>query len=296
MPDTDIRRMLDDYISDEPPMSFGLADVRAAGRRARRRRRAAALSGAGAVVAMVAAGAGMMGVRPDDGTRPAPHRLAGAFWAELDPRPFCTAALRIAPTQAPTTVTNEKNGYPVRIPAEPAEHAAARLSCYLAGAVPPLLPGADYYRSESTPAGTVPLEAYPAETTPPAISASAVVSDERGVGEIAFGMWARASTEAENVANCDGPPCTVRRGPNGEAIIVLDVRQDSGVRLVNITVFRGDTMAFASASNALPAPPAPTGQAGSAGDRRLGRDDLALSVDQLIDLLMAPAFTLFPPD
>ncbi|WP_433302006.1 hypothetical protein ACQP2F_07770 [Actinoplanes sp. CA-030573] len=295
MADTDIRELLVAYTGDPPPPAFSYDGVLAAGRKRRRRRRigaacAAVLAAAGLGIALLP-GAGSR----DDLTFPV---LDGPFWATLDPQPYCAKASEppAGPTVQPTTVLG------TRIPTEPAAHAGARISCYLAKTVPPRLDGTDFYRDPATPAGTRPLEAYPlrvfdpkrpAETTPPVISVSAVVRDARGVGEIGFGVSSTSPGAAAAAKDCDGHGCTVRTGPHGETIMVLDVRTSSGYRLVNIWIYRGDTTSFASAANGITTEFGPGGVT-SAEQQKPSRPDLPLSVDDLIAIASDPAMTLFP--
>src|SRR5262249_22877373 len=85
---------------------------------------------------------------------------------------------------------------------------------YLAAAVPPLLPGVTFHRDPTPPADTVPLQAYPYrvfdparpnETTPPGISASAVVTDEQGIGDIGFSVSSAYQTAAAGSRKLRGP-------------------------------------------------------------------------------------------
>lgn len=302
--DTEVRDALLAYTGDQPPLTFTYDHVLASGRRARRRRRIAA-AGAGAAVAAVAAGA-VLAVLPHTRTAPPePYEVAGPSWSTLDPEPYCAAAAKppAGPAIAPATVVSEKNGYRMRMPTEPAAHAAARFSCFLAKAVPPLLPGADFHLGAGAPAGTRPLRAdpvrvfdpaRPGDTTPPYFSASAVVSDSKGVGEVGVGVMATAESTADAIANCTGPACTVRTGPNSETVTVLDTTSSSGVRLVNVYVYRGDTTTVASASNGIPDGAArDPNEARSTAEQRPGRPDLPLTVDQLITLAAAPELDLF---
>jgi hypothetical protein len=121
-----------------------------------------------------------------------------------------------------------------------------------------------------------------------------VVTDDQGVGDIGFGVGSAYETAASATADCTRP-CSLRTGPHGETVTVLDIRTASGYRLVNIRVYQGDTIAFASASNGIPGPAAtgPT-DVRSAEDHRPGRKDLPISIDELINLAAAPELNLFP--
>jgi hypothetical protein len=291
---TDIRDALTAYTEDPPPPAFSFDGILATGRRRRRTRRLAG----GGVLLVLALGVAL--TLPSFLPAPIPY----ASPTVLDTSGWCAtaSAAPTGPTVAPTSVVNEKNGYRIRIPVEPAVHAAARMSCYLGETVPPLLPGAALSRDPSDPVGIAPLQAYPArvfdparpaETSPPTITASAVVTDKRGTGTIGFGAIPSTETTADAARNCGpGPQCTVRTGPHGETVIVLDSTSSSGVRVVNISVYRGDTTILASASNVvLPAAP---GQAVNLDDFSPGFRGLPLTVDQLIMLADTPAFDLFP--
>jgi hypothetical protein len=303
---TQISDALITYTGDPPPLTFTYDQVLTAGRRERRLRRITIASSATAVAGVAVSIAALALPRLMSTAPPTSYTVAGPSWSTVDPTPYCRTASAppTGPTVAPTTVVNEKNGYRIRIPTEPADHAAARISCYLAAAVPPLLPGVAFYRDPATPAGTVPLQAYPyrvfdparpAQTTPPGISASAVVTDEQGVGDIGFGVSPAYETAAAAAANCRGPHCSVRTGPHGETVTVLDVTTDSGYRLINVHVYRGDTIIFASASNGTPAAVAlDPSQAVSSDQKKAGRKDLPLSIDQLIELTAVPQLDLFP--
>lgn len=298
---TDIREALVAYAEDEPPMTFSYEQVVIAGRRARRRRRIAAAA-AGSLVFVAVTGV-VVAALPHIRADPPPLTLDGPSWPALDPAPYCAAAEAepSTPAIAPTTHVSEKTGYRIRIPTEPADHAADRISCYLAKAVPPLLPGVTYHRSPGAPDGSVALEAYPVrvfdpaqpgETTPPYFSAEAFVSDSKGVGEIGFGAYPATETVEDAVASCDG--CDVRSGPQGATVLVHELAEESGYRLVNVWVHRGDTVAFATATNALPAESPPAGEASSTADQEVGRPDPPLTPDQLVELASAPELTLFP--
>lgn len=309
MPDpahTDIHDALMAYTSDAPPPAFTYDRILTSGRRARRLRRIAT-AGAATMVATVAVSVVLLTQPHQAPTTPSTlYTVAGSSWSTLNPTSYCKTASAPAasPTIAPTTVINEKNDYPIRIPTEPADHAAARISCYLAAAVPSLLPKATFHRDPSTPANTIPLQAYPSrtfdparpgDTTPPQISASAVITDDEGVGDIGFSASPAYETATAAAANCGQPPCSVRTGPHGETVTVIDVTTDSGYHLVNVYVYRGDTIIFGSASNGIPdAVASNPSEAVSADAKKAGRKDLPLTVDQLIDLAAAPQLNLFP--
>jgi len=301
--DTQIHDALAAYTGDEPPLSFTYDEVLARGRRARSHRR---LAVAGIAVAVAAAGTGgvLLGLpRPSADTSPPPYAVAGPSWSTLDAAPYCATATAppTSPLVKPTTVVNEKNGYPIRIPAEPADHAAARISCYLATAVPPLLPDATYHRSASTPAGTLPLQAYPgrvfdpahpADTTPPFITAGAVITDDQGAGEIGFGAAPASESVAEATANCTGNGCTARIGPNGETVTVLDYTTASGYRHVEVHVYRAGAVISASAENGL-TPATNPGEGVTSDEIKPTRRDLPLTVEQLVELASAPELDPF---
>ncbi|MEU4425876.1 hypothetical protein AB0F81_35095 [Actinoplanes sp. NPDC024001] len=289
--DTDIRDALLAYTGDEPPLPFGYEQVVTAGRRVRRRRRAAAAA-AGSLVFVAVAGVAVTGLPHD----PAPFAVGGPSWPALDPAPFCAAAAAppSTPAIAPTTVVRDLNDYRVRIPVEPADHAAARLSCRLATVVPPLLPGFRFHLIPGAPEDGLPLRVEPAQvfdpaqpqTTLPVFSAGALVSDDEGVGEIGFGAWPAGETVAEATANCAG--CEVRTGPDGATVLIDVMTGDAGLRTVNVWVHRADTVTFATTSNAVPDP------ATDADRQEVGRPDPPLTLDQLVRLAAAPELTLFP--
>lgn len=122
-----------------------------------------------------------------------------------------------------------------------------------------------------------------------------MITDEEGVGDIGFCASPAYKTAAAAAANCGQPPCSVRTGPHGETVTVIDVTNDSGYHLVNVYVYRGDTVTFGSASNGIPdAVAANPSEAVPADTKKAGRKDLPLTVDQLIDLAAAPQLNLFP--
>ena len=99
---------------------------------------------------------------------------------------------------------------------------------------------------------------------------------------------------ADAIANCIRE-CTVRSGPNGEVVTVLTIESDTGYRLVNINVYKGQSVAFAFASNGVPTMSAP-GEVGAVTAEMsplVGRADLPISVDDLIAILAAPQLALF---
>ncbi|GAA3196787.1 hypothetical protein ACFO1B_00795 [Dactylosporangium siamense] len=298
MHDTLVSDALRSYVSGGPPMTIDSAGVLAAGRRVRTRRRVGVAAGAAAgVAALAAVSVVVAGLLPGPVSAPAPP--AGPGWASLDPAPFCAAAAAPAtgPGTAPTSTVNEKNGHVIESPTEPADHAAARLSCYLLGEVPRRLPGATFYRDPDSPGGTVPLQVYRAGVEP-SFSSSAIVADARGVGTIGFGVLPAYESPADATAGCQPPACTVRTGPRGEVVtvVVAGLTRNGQVQLVNVRVYLARTITFASAVNANTAATAPAapGEARVLNDLRAGRPDLPLSIDTLIELIAAPALTLFP--
>ena len=299
MTDTDlddgIREALTAYTGEEPPLTFTFGEVLTAGRRSRRRRRAAAAT-AGSLVFVAVTGI-FVTAWTHGREEPPPVAVDGPAWPALDPAPFCAAASArpSGPVIAPTTVADERTDYPIRIPTEPADHAAARFSCHLSRVVPPLLPGVTFHRFPGQSDGLRPLQAYPArvfdpdrpgDTAPPYFSAEAVVSDREGVGDIGFGVSAASETVADAITSCSG--CAVRKGPHGETVLVHEVTEESGLRLVNVWVHRGDTVAFATASNAIP------DENADAQSQQVGRPDPPLTVDQLVEVASAPELDLFP--
>ncbi|XVU29925.1 hypothetical protein ACQPZJ_23395 [Actinoplanes sp. CA-054009] len=286
-PDSDIRDALAAYTRDAPPPAFTVTDVVTAGRRRRRR---TVIAGAAAALVLIAGGIAVL-ARPGG----APYVPAGPSWELLEPAPFCAAA-----TPVPTASPSSYNGMPL-----PSRGVEARLSCYLATAVPPLLPSVTYYRDVSTPATTLPLEVYagrvfdpkrPEETSPPYFTSSAVIRDAEGAGDIGFGLTPRYRPDDEARTECAGRECTIRTGPHGELVTVIDVTMEStGVRLVNVYVHKADTIVMASASNGLlKEATVDPGRAYSGADYIRTRDDLPLSVEQLIGVAAAPEMELFP--
>lgn len=301
--DSSVRDALLSHTADGPPMPFTADDVIRAGRRSRRWHRAAVAAGAGLTVAALAAAAMM--VIPI--LKPAPRYVLPAdvpLWTELDPTPFCDlAAAPVAePEAAPTTVVSPKNGFPILIPTEPPAHASARFSCYLLAAVPDYLPGASFALAPLAPDGTVPLEVRPGrvfdpdrplDTSPPYLVSEAVITDAGGVGSIGFSASPAYESADQTIRNCTGE-CTVRYGPDGEIITVLDIAgadPQRDVRLVNILVYDGETILFASAMNGVSDPVGPFAVNPPV---LVGRDDLPISIDALIEILLASDFTLFP--
>ncbi len=176
MHDTLVRDALLSHAANEPPMTFTSSDMIRAGRRSRALHRGA---WAGSVLAVtLLAGAGLA-LAPTGSSPPIPTPVAlppgTPLWTTLDSAAFCAAAAAPAePAIEPASVVNPKNGFSITIPTEPADHAAARFSCYLMQAVPQLMPGAAFARDPNSPAQTVPLQAFAsrvltrtARSTPP---------------------------------------------------------------------------------------------------------------------------------
>jgi hypothetical protein len=82
-----------------------------------------------------------------------------------------------------------------------------------------------------------------------------------------------------------------RSGPRGEVITVNTFGDDSGWQAVTVNVYLGQTNVFASSSNDLPIG---TTSGATAGSPRVGRPDLPLTAQQLIDIATAPELNLFP--
>lgn len=67
------------------------------------------------------------------------------------------------------------------------------------------------------------------------------------------------------------------------------------VELVNVRVYRGQAIVFASVVNAnIGAETVPAGQASVLEELPVGRPDLPLSIDALVDVIAIPELTLFP--
>ncbi|MET7398940.1 hypothetical protein ABZS66_36220 [Dactylosporangium sp. NPDC005572] len=296
MDDRLVRNALLSYIAEGPPMDTTSAAVLAAGRRARRRRRtgvgAATVAGIAALV-----GLALVAANTWPGATATVELPAGPGWTALDPSPFCAAAAAPAGPQVttPTGAASEKSGSVVASPTEPTEHAAARLSCYLLREVPQRLPGTTFYRGRGTPDGTLPLQVHLGRAVEPYFTSSAIVADRRGVGTIGFGFAPAQESPGTATADCHAPACKVRTGPHGEVVTVVSAGsgRDGQRQLVNVRVYFGQTVAFASASNTN-AVDAATDEAGVFEDLPVGRPDLPLSVDALIDLIATPNLTLFP--
>ncbi|GAB3865969.1 hypothetical protein ACFPIJ_13550 [Dactylosporangium cerinum] len=296
MDDTLIRNALQSYVSDGPPMTVHSAGVLAAGRRARRRRRLHVAAGSAAgLTALAGVLVLALGLLPGQAAGPA--LPAGPSWAALDPSPFCTAASPSSPTTAPSSTVNEKNGHVIVWPTEPTDHAAARLSCYLLSEVPRRLPGVTFFRDQRSPEATVPLQVFHSTAGVPSFTSSAVVADGRGVGTIGFGSLPAYETPADATAGCHAPACTVRTGPHGELVTVVigGSLKRGKVQLVNVRAYLGQTITFASATNAdTGTGPAAQGQVSVVERLPMGRPDLPLSIDALVDIITAPELTLFP--
>jgi hypothetical protein len=287
----DIHDALVAYTDDAPPAAFTYDQIRLAGRRSQRLRRLATTGAVAVTVVAVTAGVTFEVYTPQS----APEAVTGPA---PDRGPHCRAADLPYQHLKPTTLINGANGFPMRIPTEPPEHAAARFSCFLAEAVSAVLPGAVLRQDPSAPADTGPLEAYPFRSrdvlkpfdpVPPAINASALLADDVGFGEIAFRVSPAYETVATAKANCRQLSCSVRTGPHGETVTVTNVTTGSGYRRTTVNVYRGDTITLASVSNGVPQDPG-----SDEGGKTVGRKDLPLTVDQLIDLAAAPQLDLFP--
>jgi hypothetical protein len=73
--------------------------------------------------------------------------------------------------------------------------------------------------------------------------------------------------------------------------ITIQDSTSGGVRVVNIWVHKGHTLVFGSASNAVATH---VGTGGVVDEWTVGRDDLPISIDDLIEILVARELTLFP--
>jgi hypothetical protein len=134
---------------------------------------------------------------------------------------------------------------------------------------------------------------HPLETSPPYFTASAVVADGNGVGEIGFGVSSASESIVDATNNCGPRFCTVRSGPHGELITVLDIGGGSEVHVINVSICRGGSVVFGSASNAI-SPTTVETVGGASQQKQLGRTDLPISVDNLVEILLGPELTLFP--
>jgi hypothetical protein len=88
----------------------------------------------------------------------------------------------------------------------------------------------------------------------------------------------------------------VRTGPHGDIVLVLDVTApDTGVRTIDVHVYRGNTIITAGMSNGKPADlTASPQQAKSTNDSATGRAELPLGIDDLVNLADVPELQLVP--
>ncbi|HLL69569.1 MAG TPA: hypothetical protein VK453_28195 [Micromonosporaceae bacterium] len=297
MHDSQVRDALLTYVDSEPPMAVRSDDILTAGRRARRVHRMTAGAAGGAVAGIVVlAAAAVTGVLPGQGAplRPAapsasaaspapsastaaPAPSAGTA-AQGEPVAPCTA--RPGPRPAQTATPGET------LQPELAAWARASLTCYLADALPRVLPDARYAAPDGAYAGA--LQAYSHDPPMGArVDAAALITDSEGTGDILVIVEAKTPAQFDaEVRTCRRPECVTRSGAGGSRIMIGETPPVSPGGYYDITVraFRGHTAVVMEVTNSDRGP----------DPARMGRAKPALTVEQLVELASDPALTLFP--
>jgi hypothetical protein len=281
MADLDLRDRLNAYVMAEPPRTLTAEAVLRAGQRARRVHR---LGLASAVVVLVATAAVVPTVLLRPTPLPAPVGTTPPFagGVTLDLAHLCTAAEAPTPPAAVRVDASpvDPTGGP-EFPDAEIDRTAAQLRCAVSEMVAAKLPGFRFTELHSALQGdrprlTEPLEFY-VEVPGPRFVTDAVAVDESGAVTIGFDVAGHS-----RLGGCEPTSCTVRRGPQGEQVLVLE---GTGGR--HVEVRRGRTVIDVwelLVDGRLPLSAQEDGQP---------RDELPLTVDQLIEIAVDPRLDVF---
>jgi hypothetical protein len=301
-PMTDVRDILARALPDAPSVPITRETAVAAGRLAARRRRSLVAAGAaGAATMLVIAGAALLpGGLARSTSAAASAEPSGPATAGPSADPTATSAPSAAPTTPEPTATSEPT--PVRPPVmrrltEPRAAATARLTADLKAAVRPVLP-ASVLRPVTVlwTSGTRthrPLEVFRIEGV---YMGLAKVSDSQGIGSVDFHLnpYLGENPKRSFAGYCAVvlPPtesCETRIGPGGE-LITIEVGHpstDSPVVEYRVDLVKADGTALVCVARNV----------GDATDPNVGpvqRPDPPLTVDQMVEILLAPGLTLYP--
>ncbi|MFF5078159.1 hypothetical protein ACFY36_13995 [Actinoplanes sp. NPDC000266] len=257
------------YADDaEPVMGLSAQTVLAAGRRSRRNRRLAGFAGAG--LAAVLAGAGVVAVSGAGS--------GGAQFAAAEP---CL----IAPGSRPSGVVAAGQA----LPPDVVEWAAVSLTCHLGEEVPRLLPNARYAQVPGAPAG--PLTGF--SLGGDRVDAVALVRDAEGTGDLTVNVAVvdqEAASEGEDQCRREkAAKCTVRPGPRGETVLLST--EAGGLpagepRNYVVRVYRGHSEIYVQVSNT-------DRQVKGGGAPVATRPEPVLTADQAVQLALSDGLFLF---
>ncbi len=236
-----------------------------------------------AVLAATAAVFPTVLLRPTPALEPVGTTPTFAGGVTLDPSLLCTTAEALTPPVAirvDTMPVDPTGG--AAIPDAEIDRTAAQLRCAVSELVAAELPGFHFTELHSAlqgnrPRPTAPLEFY-VEVPGPRFVTDAVAIDERGAVTIGFDVARHG-----RIVACEPSSCTQRSGPHGEQVLLSE---GTGGR--SVEVHRGQTVIYVSellVDGRLPL---------SAQEDGRPRDELPLTVDQLIEIATDPRLDVFP--
>lgn len=278
MADQDLRDRLIAYVADEPPRTLTAQSVLRAGRRARTVHRL----GVASAVVVLAAGALLPTVllRPTPGLAPGDPTPTLAGEGPLDPALRCASAAAPTPPVAVRVAAGpgDESGAPGR-PDAKVDRTAARLTCSASELVAARLPRFRFAALHDAlqggrPRPTEPLEFYVEPSG--RFLADAVAIDERGAITLGFEI-----AGSSRLPTCDPDSCTRHTGPRDEQILVLGgeaghhIEVHTGHTVVVFWELRLDGRVRLSSPDGHP------------------RDELPLSVDELIEVALDPRLDVF---
>ncbi|MEU4689686.1 hypothetical protein [Actinoplanes sp. NPDC023714] len=222
------------------------------------------------------------GADPSD--RPAVHRaLAGP-----GPRQRAAVVLRcpVGPGVRPPGAIAA--GEP--LPPDLVEWASASVTCFLHAEIPRLLPEARFAAVPGAQAG--PLTAVSPGGEPPwgnRVDAMTLIRDDAGTGDLTVMVGvvdpSVAEREEQSCRRDTAARCTVRRGPDGE-IVLLSTERDplpaGNPRNWVVRVYRGHSEINVQVSNTDRQGPSAT------------RPEPVLTAEQAVELALSPSLQLFP--
>jgi hypothetical protein len=176
------------------------------------------------------------------------------------------------------------------LPPEVLEWAATSLTCHLNDEVPRLLPAARFAQVPDALAGPL-LASVHGGTMRNRVDAMALVHDAEGTGELTVTVGvvdpSAADQAADECRRVTAATCGVRRGPNGETVLLgteADSTPATAPRNLVVQVYRGHSRIYVQASS--------TDRQGDAAVAT--RPEPVLSADQAIQLALSPELHLFP--
>jgi hypothetical protein len=299
----EIRDILGRALPDQqPPTSITSESVAVAGERLRRRNRGLAAAGAAglAVVLVLGAVAWAQVVRPGGGglqagTVGSPSTSSATSLPTFDPSappsPFPTPypTETATPTPSPTASATKPAHPGVDPQIARLLDPAPQLTTALLDATHAVAPGVHIGGVNAAFAG-VDLAPYETVKSQGGIKTYALLSDANGPGTVFLDFSQGGDPSA--APNCNSQPnCIARVGPNGEPIVINQGSPGNGVKVTTVSLTRTDgTQIYLQLEN-YSQNDQPTTKTGMPYGQRSTQ---ILTVDQMVQILLAPGVTIPP--